>query len=125
VPNFVDRGVSRCQHDGTPTVVKLNFLDRSRYFLANSCLFNLTRAEWTPFQTYCYSDNLVAQGIDPGTSDSVARNSDHGATEALTVSNIYYRKIIIINRMLIALLSFTSATYLFISYNVFKRPLES
>jgi hypothetical protein len=32
VPTFVDRGVSRGQRDGTPTVVNLSFLDRSRYY---------------------------------------------------------------------------------------------
>jgi hypothetical protein len=32
VPTFVDRGVSRGQHAGSPTVVNLSFLDRSRYF---------------------------------------------------------------------------------------------
>ena len=34
-------------------------------------------AEWTPFQTHYYSEKLVAPGIEPGTSVSVARNSDH------------------------------------------------
>jgi hypothetical protein len=32
VPTFADGGVSRAQRGGTPTVVNLNFLDRSRYF---------------------------------------------------------------------------------------------
>jgi hypothetical protein len=32
VPIFVYRGVSRCQRGGSPTVVNLSFLDRSRYF---------------------------------------------------------------------------------------------
>jgi hypothetical protein len=32
VPTFVDRGVSRGQSSGSPTVVNLSFLDRSRYF---------------------------------------------------------------------------------------------
>jgi hypothetical protein len=32
VPTFVDRGVSRGQHVGSPTVVSLSLLDRSRYF---------------------------------------------------------------------------------------------
>jgi hypothetical protein len=32
VPTFVDRGVSRGQCDGSPTVGNLSFLDRSRYF---------------------------------------------------------------------------------------------
>jgi hypothetical protein len=32
VPNFVDREVSRGQRGGSPTVVNLSFLDRSRYF---------------------------------------------------------------------------------------------
>jgi hypothetical protein len=32
VPTFVDRGVSRGQRGGSPTVVNLSFLDQSRYF---------------------------------------------------------------------------------------------
>jgi hypothetical protein len=41
-------------------------------------LLNCTHeAEWTPFQTHYLSENLVAPGIEPGTSVSVARNSDH------------------------------------------------
>jgi hypothetical protein len=32
VPTFVGKGVSRGQRGGTPTVVNLSFLDRSRYF---------------------------------------------------------------------------------------------
>jgi hypothetical protein len=32
VPTFVDRGVSRGQRGGSPTVVNLSFLDRSHYF---------------------------------------------------------------------------------------------
>jgi putative aminopeptidase FrvX len=39
---------------------------------------------WTPFQTHYYSENLVAPGIEPGTSVSLARNSDHQTTEAVT-----------------------------------------
>jgi hypothetical protein len=35
-----------------------------------------------PFQTHYFSENLVAPGIEPGTSGSVARNSDHQTTEA-------------------------------------------
>jgi hypothetical protein len=26
-------------------------------------------AEWTPFQTHCYAENLIAPGIEPRTSD--------------------------------------------------------
>jgi hypothetical protein len=32
VPTFADRRVSRGQRGGSPTVVNLSFLDRSRYF---------------------------------------------------------------------------------------------
>jgi hypothetical protein len=32
VRTFVDRGVSRGQHSGSPMVINLRFLDRSRYF---------------------------------------------------------------------------------------------
>jgi hypothetical protein len=52
----------------------LGFLDRSRYF----CLqVSPQEAEWTPFQTHYFSQNLVEPGIEPGTSGSVAWNSDH------------------------------------------------
>jgi hypothetical protein len=43
----------------------------------------LTGAEWTPFQTHCYSENLVAPGIEPSTSGLAARNSEHETTEAV------------------------------------------
>jgi hypothetical protein len=39
-------------------------------FLSSSSSFILTRAEWTPFQTHCYSENLLAPGIEPETSGS-------------------------------------------------------
>jgi hypothetical protein len=39
-------------------------------------------AEWIPFQTHYFSENLVAPGIETETSGSVARNSDHEITEA-------------------------------------------
>jgi hypothetical protein len=34
-------------------------------------------AEWTQFQIHYFSENLVAPGIEPETSGSVARNSDY------------------------------------------------
>jgi hypothetical protein len=51
-------------------------------FLSSSSSFILTRAEWTPFQTHCYSENLAAMGIERGTPRSAARKSDHQTTEA-------------------------------------------
>jgi hypothetical protein len=66
VPTFADRGQ-------IPTVVNLDFLDRSLYYFFQVA----PRAEWTPFQTHCFSENLEAPGIEHGTSGSVARNSDH------------------------------------------------
>jgi hypothetical protein len=55
----------------------LAFLGRSHY-----CFFQVAphcthEVEWTPFQTLYFSENLVLPGIEPGTSGSVARNSDH------------------------------------------------
>jgi hypothetical protein len=38
-------------------------------FLSSGSSFILTRAEWTPFPTHCYSENLAAPGIEPWTSD--------------------------------------------------------
>jgi hypothetical protein len=41
-------------------------------------LFNCTHeAEWTPFQTHYFSENLVVPAIEPGSSGSVARDSEH------------------------------------------------
>jgi hypothetical protein len=83
VPTFVDRGVSRGQRDGTPKAVNLTFLDRSRYFSFKWLLIYAHEANWTPFQTHCYIENLLAPGIEPGTSVPAARNSDHETTEAV------------------------------------------
>jgi hypothetical protein len=77
VPTSMDRGVSRGQRGGSPMVVNLCFPDRSRYFFSSSSSFILSRAEWNPFHIHCYSENLVALRIEPGTSGIVARNSDH------------------------------------------------
>jgi hypothetical protein len=115
VPTFANRGVLRCQHSRSPTATNLSFLDRSRYsffqiathlssggsgprsrttartepllFLSNSNTFILTRL-WTPLQNHCYSENLVASRIEPGTSATVARNSDHQTTDAVQCYNI-------------------------------------
>jgi hypothetical protein len=59
VPTFVDRRMSRGQRGGSPTVVNFSFLDQSRTFSFQYSSFMLTRAEWTPFQTHCYSENVV------------------------------------------------------------------
>jgi hypothetical protein len=67
-----------------PTAVNLSFLDRSRYFSFKYLLIYPHEAEWTPFQTHCYSENVVAPGIESGTSGSVDRNSDHFTTESVS-----------------------------------------
>jgi hypothetical protein len=78
VPKFEDRTVSRGQRGGSRTAVNLSFLEWSRnFFLSSSSSFILTRAEWILFQTHCYSEILVAPGIESGTSESTARNFDH------------------------------------------------
>jgi hypothetical protein len=44
----------------------LGYLNWSRYF-SIKYLFSCTHeAEWTPFQTHYFSENLVAPGIEPG-----------------------------------------------------------
>jgi hypothetical protein len=52
-------------------------------FLSSSSSFILATAEWTLFQTHCYSENLAAPGIEPGTSRLAARNSDYQTTGAV------------------------------------------
>jgi hypothetical protein len=50
---------------------------RKRGFVSSSSSFTATRAEWTPFHTYCYSENVVVPGIELGTSALSAKNSDY------------------------------------------------
>jgi hypothetical protein len=61
--------VSRGQRGGSVTVVNLSFLSSSSSFI-------LTRAEWNPFQTHCYSENLAALAIEPGTSGLAAASEN-------------------------------------------------
>ena len=69
----------------SPTAVNLSFLNlEPLLFYSSSSSVRPHEAEWTPFQTHFYSENLVAPGIEPGTSVSVARNS-----EELTVCTNY------------------------------------
>jgi hypothetical protein len=60
-----------------PTAVNLSFLDRSRYFSFNYLLSYKHEAEWTPFQNHYFTETLVELGIEPGTAETVARNSAH------------------------------------------------
>jgi hypothetical protein len=78
VPAFVDRGVSRGQRGGSPTAVNLSFLDRSHYFsfqvAPHLSSQGLSGPRYKPNVT---QKKLVAPGIEPRTSGSAARNSDH------------------------------------------------
>jgi hypothetical protein len=67
MPTFADRG---CHMVSTADPEPLLFLPSSPSIV-------LMKAEWTPFQTHYFSENLVVPGIEPRTSGSVAMNSDH------------------------------------------------
>jgi hypothetical protein len=47
----------------------LGFLDRSRYLFFQVAPQLYSEAEWTPFQTHYFSENLVSPGIEPGPLD--------------------------------------------------------
>ena len=72
-----------------PTAVNLCFLDLEPLLFSFKQLLNSPHeaheAEWTPFQTHYYSENLVPPEIEPETSVSVDRNSDHQTTEAVRI----------------------------------------
>jgi hypothetical protein len=55
----------------------LDFLDWNSYFSFKQLLSCTHEAEWTLFQTHYFSENFVELGIEPGTSEPVARNSGH------------------------------------------------
>jgi hypothetical protein len=67
------------------SVVFPGFETRVATFSSKQLLNCTNKAEWTPFQTHYYSEKLVVLGIKPGTSGSVARNSDHWTTEAVKI----------------------------------------
>jgi hypothetical protein len=80
--NYIDRAnlcgyrVSLGQRNKSPTAVNLDFLDPEPLFFHLKLLSYPHQAEWTPFQTHYFSENLVVPGIELGTSGCVARNSD-------------------------------------------------
>jgi hypothetical protein len=77
VPTVVDIGcrvVSSTDYYG-----RLSRFSRLRVstFQLKYLLICTPKAEWTPFQNHYFLENLVAPGIETGTSGSVARSSDH------------------------------------------------
>jgi hypothetical protein len=70
-PNVFQNRLRRIMSE-SKRAVNLGFLDRSRYFFIQVA----HETEWTPFQTPYFSENLEGPGIEPGSSGSVARNSD-------------------------------------------------
>jgi hypothetical protein len=58
-----------------PTAVNLGSLDPEPLLFHSSSSSVILEAEWTPFQSHYFSEDLVAPGIEPGTSGYVARNS--------------------------------------------------
>jgi hypothetical protein len=79
----------RGQRHEFPRPLIFGFLDRSRYFFIQVAP-QPHEAEWTPFRTPYFSENLVGPGMEPGTSGSVARNSDHETTEAVICKHIFF-----------------------------------
>jgi hypothetical protein len=63
-------GASRIEPEtsGSATTLTTRPQRRSNY---------LHDAEWAPYQTQYFSENLVAPGIEPGNSETVGRNFDH------------------------------------------------
>jgi hypothetical protein len=62
VPTFAHRVVSVTDPYGR----FLGFLNQNHYFFSFKKPLNCAReAEWTPFQTHYFSENLAAPGIEP------------------------------------------------------------
>jgi hypothetical protein len=65
VPTFADRGCSVVSATD-PHGRILGFLDWSCYFFFQAAPQLYDEAEWTPFQTHWFSENLETPGIEPG-----------------------------------------------------------
>jgi hypothetical protein len=74
-----------CSEQRIPTTVNLGYLDPEPLLShSSSSSVILNEAEWTPFKIHYFSENLAAPRIERGTFGSVARNSDHWTTEAVS-----------------------------------------
>jgi hypothetical protein len=67
VPTFAERGMSRSQRGRSP--LPLSRISRSEPLLFFQVAPCTQEAEWTPFQTRYFSENLVALGIETGPLD--------------------------------------------------------
>jgi hypothetical protein len=66
VPTFADTGVSCSQPDGSPTaVISVFYTGASTFSFQVAPQLYSHEAEWTPFQTHYFSENLVTPGIEP------------------------------------------------------------
>ena len=81
MPTFADRGVSRGQRNGSPQPLIYCFLNlEPLLFFSIQVAPQLTSRGWVDPRsrpTTTTTENLVAPGIEPGTSVSVVRNSGH------------------------------------------------
>jgi hypothetical protein len=73
-----------------PTAGNLSFLDRGCYVFFKERLNYPHDADWTPFQTHDFSENVVAVGMEPRTSGSDVKNSDLQSTEAVIERTYFY-----------------------------------
>jgi hypothetical protein len=69
VPTFADRGASRGQRRGSLPPYSRFSRPGAATFSSKLFLSCTHEAEWTPFQTHYFSENLVAPGIEPGPLD--------------------------------------------------------
>jgi hypothetical protein len=77
VPTFVVRGMSCGRRGGSPTVVNLFSRPEPLLFFQVPPHLSSQGLSGPRFRTHCYSENLVALGIELGTSGFAARKSDH------------------------------------------------
>jgi hypothetical protein len=86
---FADRGC-RVVSAMDPHGRILGFLDRSGFYFFQVAPQSYSTRLSGPRSRHYFSENLVAPGIEPGISGSVARNSDHYTTEAVHKNTYMY-----------------------------------
>jgi hypothetical protein len=81
--------VSRGQRNGFPRPYSRISRPEPLPFLQSSSSIILTRLSGPRSRPTTFQKNLVAQGVESGTPGSVARNSDHQTTEAVTFNRLH------------------------------------
>jgi hypothetical protein len=94
MPNFVGRRVSRDRCNGFLRPLMTACFAEPLLSHSNGSFYP-HEAEWTPFKTHCFSENLEVLGMEAGTSGAVVRNSTTGPQRRSVIYKILVHFVVV------------------------------